>query len=255
MFRSFSILTVIFGVSFGPCFAGELHNAVRADDASALRALLKAGVNTDETDFLLGTPLHVAVSEQNEAAARLLIEHGADIEAPSELNGMRALHIASRFGDVPMISMLLERGATIDARSGSDRTALQIASQTGRLEVVKLLLERGADFDAIESVEGLSALAIACFQGNLEIARALLEAGADVEATTSNGRSVVFLASSIASYSNVGGDELIRLLLNLGADIDLPDDAGITPLSYANRRNTKIYREIAASLRELGAKE
>lgn len=254
MYRSLSIVITVVGVGIGSTVAGELHDAVRAYDTSAMRTLLDAGVKPDESDFFLGTPLHVAVSEQNEDAVRLLIEHGANIEAPSELNRMRALHIASRLGDASMIGLLLDEGANIDSRSGSDQTALLISIQSEQLDAIKVLLERGANTEAVEGNEGFTALAISCFQGNLEIANALINAGADVRATTSNGRSMIFLASSTASYSNVGSDELLQLLVELGADINLPDDAGFTALSYAESRNTQSYRKIAADLRKLGAR-
>jgi len=61
--------------------AGDLHDAVRANDAQRLGGLLDAGQAIDETDFVLGTPLHVAVAQGSVPLARILLSHGASIDA------------------------------------------------------------------------------------------------------------------------------------------------------------------------------
>lgn len=65
---------------------------------------------------MLGTPLHVAVAQGSVPIAKLLISRGANIEAPSEDRGARAIHLAANFGELETLNLLLDVGADIDAR-------------------------------------------------------------------------------------------------------------------------------------------
>ena len=80
MFRTPWVIAISIVASFGSTVlvAGELHDAVRADDVTALRELLDKGAAIDESDFLLGTALHHAALADNASAAELLIKRGAD---------------------------------------------------------------------------------------------------------------------------------------------------------------------------------
>ena len=79
--------------------------------------------------------------------ARLLLEHGADVNA--QITGYKPrrtpLHLTIEFNRVDVVRVLLEHGANVDAEEGKGRTAFQIASSIGgRDEIMKLLLEHGA---------------------------------------------------------------------------------------------------------------
>ena len=91
--------------------AGELHDAVRAGDNAAVLALLDGRAQVNDTDYVVGTPLHLAVIEGHVTIAKLLIDGGADVNAPSEQQAASALHLAARFGDAAMAALLLDRGA------------------------------------------------------------------------------------------------------------------------------------------------
>ena len=155
--------------------AGPLHDAVRAGNPTAIEAALP-GTNLDETDFMLGTPLHIAVSQGDAEAAEILIRAGADIEAESELSGMRAIHIAASLGESTLVEMLLAAGASISERDGTGKTALHVATSWGETEVVKILLDNGAKVDSRELQEGFSPLLISALQGESEIAKLLIAA-------------------------------------------------------------------------------
>ncbi|KAF8468563.1 ankyrin repeat-containing domain protein [Russula ochroleuca] len=78
--------------------------------------------------------------------ARLLLEHGADINARMDgiLEHYTLLHLVAEVGRVEVVPMLLQHGANVGVKDGSGRTALQIASAFGRNEIMKLLSEHGA---------------------------------------------------------------------------------------------------------------
>ena len=248
---------ILIGLVFtANAIAGDLHEAVRANDAKRLVLLLEAGQAVDETDFMLGTPLHVAVAQGSVPLARILIAHGADLEAPSEDRAARAIHLAANFGDLEMLNLLLEVGADIEARDQTGQTPLLIAAATNNLKIVKVLLDRGADKEARESGEGQTPLMRASQLGFLEIAVALVVKGADVNAVDNAGRSPLKLAATRSSYINVGDGALIEYLVNNGADLNMKESAGYTALSWAARdSNDPSYRKIADLLRKLGARE
>jgi len=260
--HSLSVFTaLVSGILIGLAFttnsiAGDLHEAVRANDAEGLIVLLEAGAAIDESDLMLGTPLHVAVAQGSMPLARILISHGADLEAPSEDRGARAIHMAANFGDVEMLNLLLDSGADIEARDQTGQTPLLIAVATNQLEAVKFLLDRGADIEAREPGKGRTPLMLASRFGFPEIAMALVANGADVNAVDDAGRPPLTVAATAASYVNVGDGSLIEYLVTNGADLHMKDSAGYTALSSARAEGgDPVYKKIEEVLRKLGASE
>ncbi len=223
---------ILFGLVFtANAIAGDLHEAVRANDAERLVLLLEAGQAVDETDFVLGTPLHVAVAQGSVPLAKILISRGADLEAPSEDRGARAIHLAANFGDLEMLNLLLDAGADIEAQDQTGQTPLLIAAATNNLKVVKVLLDRDANKEARESGKGQTPLMRACRLGFLEIAVALVAKGADINAVDNDGRSPLKLAATSNSYISVGDGALIDYLVKNGADLNMKESAGYSALS------------------------
>lgn len=248
---------ILFGLVFtANAIATDLHEAVRANDAERLVLLLKAGKAVDETDFVLGTPLHVAVAQGSVPLAKILISHGADLEAPSEDRGARAIHLAANFGDLDMLNLLLDGGADIEAQDQSGQTPLLVAAATNNLKVVKVLIDRDANKEAREP-QGQTPLMRASRLGFLEIAKALVANGADINAVDHAGRSPLKLAATSNSYVNVGDGALIEYLVNNGADINQRELTGYSALSWAmmDASHDPIYHKIADLLGKLGASE
>jgi len=238
-------------------FAGELHDAVRANDNAAIESLLASGASVDESDLFLGTALHIAVSQGNVDIARILIDQGADLEAVSELRGARALHLAANFGAVPMLALVLDSGADTESRDDDGRTPLFRAAAQGHTEAVRLLLDRGAEVDAREGTKDRTPLMEAAFYGKFDVVRVLVTHGADINAADASGRTPLILAATAESFLNVGDGSLIEYLVGLGADIHAKDSAGHTPLAWAESSSGRWgdYKEIAEVLRRLGATE
>ena len=97
---------------------------------------------------------------------------------PSLGDSYTPLHTATR-GDAAMVTLLLNRGAAIDATMGFDRTPLYLACQWGNLEVVDTLLRYGANVNASDEF-GSTPIHVAARLGHLQITRLLLEHGAKV---------------------------------------------------------------------------
>jgi hypothetical protein len=91
------------------------------------------------------TPMHAAAGAGHANIISLLIEHGADIEARSRIiSGGTPLHRAAWGGRLEVGQYLLDRGADINARDWSLRTPLIYAVLAGDVEFARMLLERGA---------------------------------------------------------------------------------------------------------------
>jgi len=129
--------------------------ALTAPEAAAfgrterLRALLDADPKLARRWSRDGfTALHLALFSGEEAALRLLIERGADLEAPSRhrtIRGVRPLQTAAFVRECGLAEILLDAGAQVDGRGENGATALHSAAQHGDEEFIRLLVDRGAD--------------------------------------------------------------------------------------------------------------
>lgn len=186
----------------------DWFNAVEADDANRCRQLLQKGFdpNTIESErfdtglilavrhkawkvfaLLLSTKgvqldvrsrngdtaLMIAAFNSEVAAARSLIEKGAEINRP----GWTALHYASAVGNLHIMGKLLEHSAYIDAESPNKTTPLMMAARAGHQQGVQLLLDEGADV-TLKNELGLDAIDFARSQEHGSIVR-LLQASVD----------------------------------------------------------------------------
>jgi uncharacterized protein len=93
------------------------------------------------------TALHLAVFGEQEDAARVLIEHGADVNAvaTSEIARVAPVGTAAFVRSVPLARLLLDAGADPNGGEEGGFTALHSAAQSGDAPLVRLLVERGAD--------------------------------------------------------------------------------------------------------------
>ena len=96
----------------------------------------------------LGAPLHVAALMGDAAAARLLLDHGANIAVRTEGYAMTPLHVAASYGRAELAELLLARGAAVEGLYIGGPPPLVEAARSGDTEMIKLLVKRGADPNA-----------------------------------------------------------------------------------------------------------
>jgi hypothetical protein len=150
------------------------------------------------------SPLHAATDAGHANIVSMLIDHGADMEARSgSIIGGTPLNHAAWDGRFDIGQHLLDRGADIDARDDARNTPLMHAVSEGHVEFARMLLERGALIDA-QDARGKTALHYVVQRGFTQVLRLLLEYGADVNVRDENGRS----ASQIAMRQRPGMVEL-----------------------------------------------
>ncbi|KAK3997549.1 ankyrin repeat-containing domain protein [Cladorrhinum sp. PSN332] len=135
------------------------------------------------------------------------------------------LHAAAHFGLDTILAMLLSHGLTelIDTQDSHGRTALMSASANGHNLAVKLLLGQGASI-LLKEGEGLTALHLAVLDGHIEVAEVLLK-HQDIDNSQRD--------KALNLAAERGDEQIVRLLLDSGADANGKDDAGNTALMFA----------------------
>lgn len=187
--------------------------------------LLQQKVDVNSRDKFGGTALIAAAEGGHETIVKRLIEAKADVNAKSQ-DGLTALMAASSRGSVPIIKALLASGADVNARDSIGETPLFYAVKLGRKEAVEVLLQRGADPNV---------------QNNNRVA-----------ASNSGYTPLMYAAERGPSGTRGEWVEIINLLASKGAQLNVRNNHGFSPLSLAQRRGDA---EIVAALTKAGARE
>ena len=207
-----------------------LHLAVQAGHVAMVRYLLDKGTNIAAPDGENAQATHVAAACGSAVILSLLLDRGAAIDA-SMTNGDQPLHVASQHPDrANVIKFLWSQGADIEAKTGRGYTPFDYASVHNHMDNMKALLELGAD----HSPQGLSMFAIAQ-RDRLQATRLLLEHGVDPNRPVYGGRTALHrLAKDTMAYSEPYHlhkyAEVVMLSLENGAEVDIQDSSGNTPL-------------------------
>ncbi|KAL6802365.1 ankyrin repeat-containing domain protein [Trichoderma sp. SZMC 28012] len=169
---------------------------------------------------------------------RLLLDHGADVNATAKNKPFgTAFQAACAAGNIKLVRLLLDRGAYVNLQSGGYGSALQSACHWGHTEVVRFLLDNGVDVNApvrkIGGGTGTALLTACSFRRNDdEIVHLLLDHGAYIDVPGVSSGSVLH---GVASSNKVKDNSLLLRVLELGADINHVDERGGTALHYALR--------------------
>lgn len=189
--------------------------AAASGDVAQLKALVAKGAKPDIRDSYGRTPLHVAAYGLHHEAMRALVAAGAN---PNALENDRydIITIAAVANDVPTLKLALELGASAkNVTSRYDGTALIAAAHLGHAEVVRTLIRAGAPLDHVNNL-GWTALIESIVLGDggprhTDTLRALVGAGANVNLADRNGQTPLALAKSR------GYGAMVKLLQERGA--------------------------------------
>ena len=223
--------------------------AVHWNDVSTTEHLLQSGADPDLANDFGITPLYLACENRNFSIINLLLRARANSNAATWA-GETVLMTCARTGSVDGVNTLLTHGADINAREPErGQTALMWAAAESHSAVVESLVETGTDIKArsrkvtlppqifastyseyafFPKTKGdFTALMFAAQAGDLGSVQALLAGGADVNESTPEYGSALILAT-------FNGHEGVALyLIDNGADINITDGYGISPLHWA----------------------
>ncbi|KAJ5765777.1 hypothetical protein N7520_005336 [Penicillium odoratum] len=205
-----------------------LHMASFFGLGDAVEMLLQQGVQVDKISQDGSTPLSWAARNGHEPVVKLLLDRGADLEAKNHPFGQTPLSWAAKNGHEPVVKLLLDRGADLEAKDDRfGQTPLSWAAEEGHEPVVKLLLDRGADLEA-KNRFGQTPLSWAAKNRHMSMVKLLLDRGADLEAKDDR-----FGQTPLSWAAEEGHEPVVKLLLDRGADLEAKNRFGQTPLSWA----------------------
>lgn len=197
-----------------------LQEAVLQNCFVLVRLLLGHGADVNAVGSH-GTALQIAARKPEGCKmARLLLSKGAEVNSPTQAPWLwTALQDAALSGNEDMVELLLSQGAHVNAppscRRGG-RTALQAAVESGKMGLVKLFVNTGADVNASAAPQGgRTCLQAAAERGDLDLVNYLLRLGADVNSPASAHSGLTALQAAV----KVDNLELVERLLEAGADV------------------------------------
>ncbi len=184
------------------------------------------------------TALHLATWGGHTEIVRILLKHGADVNA-RDGSGDTPLMLAVRWGLPELMDLLLAHGADASIRDDQGRTLLHRAAEYGHVAVMRVLVSRGFDVD-VQSRIG-TPLHSAAFGRRLEATRFLLDNGAHPNLLGYLDWAPLHVAAS-GGPAHPSDPEIVKLLIERGADVSAKTDGGGTPLSLAalSRENAVV---------------
>nr|XP_045241951.1 ankyrin repeat and SOCS box protein 14 isoform X1 [Macaca fascicularis] len=186
--------------------------------------LLLNGCNPNAKNFEGNSPLLTAVLRDSYDMAALLINYGADVNLRCA-NERTALHEAAKLGREDMVKLMLVSGAHPDPQSTYGFTPLALAAQSGHTEIMEMLLRKGKIFCLVST----------------------LTKGANAHGQASDSSSILLEAVS------GGNPDAVALLLEYGADANIPKNSGHLPIHVAADRGHLLALKILIPVTDLAA--
>lgn len=237
-----------------------LHGAAKNGHFAVVELLVQAGGSTIDMNALDGsgcTALYWATRKGHLKIVEFLLDHGADTEATGA--DWRPLHTACTKDNLEMVTLLLAKGARVDAAMEFGVTPLDFTATQGSTEVAQVLLDAGADINNRDEKTATTPLHRAAIRGDLEMVTLLVSRGADVGSETLDGGATPLFAAAEFGHLEVvkclmsvdpqwkdhpsspihtvavnGHLEVLDHLISEGGiDVDLKNEFDVTPLCAA----------------------
>jgi ankyrin repeat protein len=179
-----------------------------------------------------------------------VVSHDLNPKCPGAI--CEPIFFAARGGSLKIMELLIDAGADINNQSGkSGDTPLIIASYMNNYELARLLIQKGADVNKANHF-GATPFWGACFMGNYELVKLFINTAEinfpgrfpDVLKKKGEKKQFVEKITPLMAASTVDNIEIVRLLIQKGADIKLKDSLGRSAVDYAtkfNHRKIKFF--------------
>ena len=218
----------------------------RRATVSALFSMLAAWAALAQSDP--GASLRAAAERGDAVAVSELIKSGAPLDA-KDAAGQTALLLAVAGGRTAVAKALVEAGADINLQARNMDSPWLLAGASGRSEILKLMLPKGPDY-ALRNRFGGNALIPACERAHVEAVKVLLTSRIDVNHVNNLGWTCL-LEIVILGDGGPRHFEVTKLVLAAGANPNIADKDGVSPLTHAKRKG---QTEVARLIAEAGGK-
>ncbi|CAH6776940.1 Anks6 [Phodopus roborovskii] len=179
---------------------------------SVAQQLVEKGANPDHLSVLEKTAFEVALDRKHRDLADYLDPLTTVRPKTDEEKSRPDIFHALKMGNFQLVKEIADEDPNhVNLVNGDGATPLMLAAVTGQLPLVQLLVEKHADMDKQDSVHGWTALMQATYHGNKEIVKYLLNQGADVALRAKNG----YTAFDLVMLLNDPDTELVRLLASV----------------------------------------
>ncbi|KAH0503812.1 Ankyrin repeat and SAM domain-containing protein 6, partial [Microtus ochrogaster] len=179
---------------------------------SVAQQLVEKGANPDHLSVLEKTAFEVALDRKHRDLAEYLDPLTTVRPKTDEEKSRPDIFHALKMGNFQLVKEIADEDPNhVNLVNGDGATPLMLAAVTGQLPLVQLLVEKHADMDKQDSVHGWTALMQATYHGNKEIVKYLLNQGADVALRAKNG----YTAFDLVMLLNDPDTELVRLLASV----------------------------------------
>ena len=213
------------------CNSAELE---RASELLDVRREIEAVEKLDRhpRDAYGNSPLHDVARRGLLQVAELLLDEGSyDVNLANGMGDI-ALHMSAAAGHVTMSKLLVEHGAQVDAQTSWGMTPLWWSASGGdgrkHIQVARFLLARGADIN-VRTTANQTILMEAARQGHADMAQLLVDAGVDMDAREGLGETALHKAAA------AGHRRTVRVLVSAGLSVNARNLAGETVLDVARR--------------------
>lgn len=238
-------------------------------DAEDVLAEIRSGVDLGASGVYSSTPLHFAVGTSGLDIVSLLLEHGAEIDAPDDRGRQPLYRLGSNpNGQSQIVDVLVASGADIGSQDHLGWTPLHTLARAGNPEIIEAMLRHGADPMALTNAELTPLHQAAAWNADHgpAVMALLLDHGANLEAKSESGTSPLLYAAWLSPFpGNIeflldrGADlrsktvldstalhlaaiqnpspKVTQLLLDSGASLTAKDHEGQTPIHYAAAAN------------------
>lgn len=200
------------------------------------------GVSAQQTDS--SERLFAAAASGDAAAVQAALSSGGDVNA-RDASGQTPLLIAVRDDRMAAFNALLAAGADINAQAGNKDTPWLLAGALGRTEMLRAMIPRGPDY-SIRNRYGGNALIPACERAHVDTVKLLLTTPIKVDHVNNLGWTCL-LEIVILGDGGPRHQEVARMVLDAGANPNLGDKDGVTPLAHARAKGHKVIAEMIAA--------
>ncbi|NXY87582.1 ANKS6 protein, partial [Alcedo cyanopectus] len=184
---------------------------------SLAQQLMEKGANPDHLNVLHKTPFEISVGFKNKDMKDYL-ESLTTIRPQADMEKRQPdVFHALKLGNFQLVKEIVEEDPSqVNISNVDGASPLMMAAVAGQLPLTQLLVEKHADIDRQDSVHGWTALMQATYHGNKEVVKYLLNQGADVNLRAKNG----YTAFDLIMLLNDPDTELVRLLASACMQVD-----------------------------------